>query len=154
MTDILRWQWCSLSELSVRDSYAIMAARAEVFIVEQQCAFQDLDGLDLDAQHLVVWSGSELAAYLRLLAPGVKYAERSIGRVITTAAFRGTGLGRALMARALEHLDSSFPTHPLRIGAQARLAAFYESFGFVRASELYIEDDIPHIEMLRAAARV
>jgi ElaA protein len=91
-----------------------------------------------------------VAAYLRVLAPGTKFTERSIGRIITTQAFRGTGLGRKLVAHALARLDAAFPAEPVRIGAQARLKAFYESCGFHQASDVYMEDGIPHIEMLRA----
>jgi ElaA protein len=120
-----------------------------VFVVEQNCAYQDVDGYDLDAQHLIVWSGTEVAAYLRVIAPSVKYDERSIGRISTSHAFRGTGLGRELLARTLTRLDAAFPGEPLRIGAQARLRVFYESFGFQQASAVYMEDGIPHIEMLR-----
>ncbi|MET0387707.1 MAG: GNAT family N-acetyltransferase [Polyangiales bacterium] len=150
---MIRWQWCALPELSAAEIYAVMEARARVFVVEQRCAYLDLDGYDLAAQHLVAWSSTsstDVAAYLRVLAPSTKYAERSIGRVITSAAFRGQGLGRELMARGVEQLDQLFPTQPIRIGAQAHLAAFYGSFGFTRASEPYIEDGIPHIEMYRA----
>lgn len=147
----LRWQWCSLHELSAAEVYALLAARSAVFVVEQSCPYQDADGYDLDAQHLIVWSGADVAACLRVIAPHVKYAERSIGRIITTQPFRGTGLGRALVAHALNRVDAQWPGEPLRIGAQARLRAFYESFGFHKASEVYMEDGIPHIEMVRPA---
>jgi len=133
--------------------YAVLAARSQVFVVEQMCVFQDADGCDLEAEHLIGWSGVHVAAYLRVLAPGVAFEERSIGRVITTAAFRGKGLGRALFGHALKRLDTLYPDEPTRIGAQARLQAFYESFGFAPASAIYVEDGIPHIEMLRRRAR-
>ena len=147
----LRWQWCTLHELSAAELYAVLAARSAVFVVEQNCPYQDADGYDLDAQHLIVWSGASVAAYLRVIAPRVKFEERSIGRIITSRAFRGTGLGRALIAGALARLDEHHPGEPVRIGAQARLQAFYESFGFRQASAVYMEDAIPHIEMLRPA---
>jgi ElaA protein len=147
----LRWQWCTLSELTAAELYAVLAARSRVFVVEQSCAYQDADGYDLEAEHLMVWSGRDVAAYLRVLAPRTKLRERSIGRIITSQAFRGTGLGRQLVAYALARLDAAFPAEPVRIGAQARLKLFYESFGFQQASEVYMEDGIPHIEMLRAA---
>lgn len=150
-TPPLRWQWCTLHELTPAELYALLAARSAVFVVEQSCAYQDADGYDLDAQHLIVWSGSEVAACLRVLSPRTKYAERSVGRILTTSAFRGTGLGRTLLTRALERLDAAYPGKPVRIGAQARLSKFYEGFGSQRASEEYMEDGIPHIEMLRAA---
>jgi len=147
----LRWQWCTLHELSAAELYAVLAARSAVFVVEQNCPYQDADGYDLDAQHSIVWSGAEVAAYLRVIAPRAKFEERSIGRIITSQAFRGTGLGRELIVRALARLDVGHPGEPVRIGAQARLQAFYESFGFRGASAVYMEDGIPHIEMLRPA---
>lgn len=149
----LRWQWCTLHELSAAEVYAVLAARSAVFVVEQNCPYQDADGYDLDAQHTIVWSGAEVAAYLRVIAPQVKYRERSIGRIITSHAFRGIGLGRELVSRALARLDAGYPDEPVRIGAQARLQAFYESFGFRQASAVYMEDGIPHIEMLRSAPK-
>ena len=151
MTSPLRWQWCTLHELAPAEVYALLAARAAVFVVEQNCPYQDADGYDLDAQHLIVWSASEVAACLRVLSPRTKFAERSIGRIITSSAFRGTGLGRALMTRALDQLDASYPGKPVRISAQAHLSKFYAEFGFQDASEAYMEDGIPHIDMLRAA---
>jgi ElaA protein len=128
-----------------------MQARMQVFIVEQACAYQDLDGYDDGAQHLVGWSDNAVAAYLRVLEANWRFAERSIGRVITTQAFRGRGLGREILTRALGRLDQRFPGDPVRISAQAHLERFYASLGFVPASAPYDEDGIPHIEMLRSA---
>jgi ElaA protein len=146
---MVRWQWYVLSEFSTYELYAIMQARMQVFIVEQACAYQDLDGFDSGAQHLVGWSDNSVAAYLRVLEPNPRFAERSIGRVITTQAFRGRGLGREILARALDRLDDRFPSDPVRISAQAHLEHFYAAFGFAPASAPYDEDGIPHIEMLR-----
>jgi ElaA protein len=146
----MNWQWCSLHDLDARQLYALFAARGAVFVVEQNCAYRDLDGADLEAEHLIAWSGEEVAACVRVLAPGVKYAEPSIGRVLTTKPFRTSGLGRELMARAVARCEERFPGQPIRIGAQAYLERFYGSFGFVKASDEYMEDGIPHIEMLRA----
>lgn len=145
------WQWCALSELSARQLYAVFAARVAVFVVEQNCAYQEFDGLDLDAEHLVVWSGADVAAYLRLLAPGTRFAEPSLGRIITTQAFRGNGLGRELVARGLERARLRYPYRAVRISAQQYLEKFYRSFGFETVSEMYLEDGIPHVEMLRPA---
>jgi ElaA protein len=147
---MIHWQWCNLDELPATRLYALFAAREAVFVVEQTCPYQELDGLDFDARHLIGWSGNAVAAYLRVLAPGVKYPETSLGRVLTTAAFRGTGIGRELMQRALEHIDECHPQHGVRISAQAHLQRFYGSFGFDAVSQQYLEDGIPHIEMLRA----
>ena len=146
---MVRWQWYALSELSAYELYSIMAARVQVFVVEQACVYQDLDGLDRDALHLVGWAEDSVAAYLRVLAPNVRFSERSIGRVITSQAFRGRGLGRELMAHALARLDREFPGEALRIGAQAHLQRFYGELGFETASAPYDEDGIPHVEMLR-----
>lgn len=143
------WQWRRYADLSPLEIHAIFAARQAVFVVEQNCPYQDLDGKDLDAWHLVAWSGKEVAAYLRLLAPGVSYAEPSLGRILTTQMGRGSGLGRELVARGLEKINELYPMLPTRIGAQAHLHKFYGAFGFVQASEPYEEDGIPHIEMRR-----
>jgi ElaA protein len=128
-----------------------MAARVAVFVVEQTCAYQELDGWDLRATHLIGWDGSDVAAYLRCFAPGVKYPEASLGRILTTAAYRGSSLGRELVRRGLQRLERQHPGTPVRIGAQARLERFYNSFGFIVASEPYLEDGIPHIDMVKAA---
>lgn len=149
----LAWQWCTLDDLEAAQIYALFAARQAVFVVEQQCAYQDLDGYDIDAEHLIAWSDNELAACLRLLAPGVKFAEPSLGRIITTGNFRGTGLGRELIRKGISRAEQRYPHQPIRIGAQAHLERFYGTLGFTRASDLYLEDGIPHIEMLRAAHR-
>lgn len=131
--------------------HTLFAAREAVFVVEQACAYQEIDELDLAAEHLIGWIGSSVGAYLRVLAPRVKFAEPSIGRVLTSQQQRRTGLGRELMRRGLAHVDSRYPRCDLRISAQLYLEQFYRSFGFVRASEPYPEDGIPHLEMLRTA---
>jgi ElaA protein len=144
----LRWQWCRLGELSAEQVYAVLAARVAIFVVEQNCAYQDLDGLDGDAEHLIAWSDSEVAGYLRVLGPGTRFGDPSIGRIITTKPFRGTGLGRDLVAKGLERTRMRYPGQPVRISAQKYLEKFYRHFGFVTVSEPYLEDDIPHVEMV------
>lgn len=146
---MIDWQWRSLGELTALELYRIAAAREAVFVVEQSCVYQELDGLDLEAHHLIGWSQGEVAAYLRVLGPGVRFAEASIGRVLTAQSFRGCGLGRESMQVALRFTAARFPAQPLRISAQAHLTAFYDSFGFRVASAGYLEDGIPHVEMLR-----
>ncbi|MBN9095613.1 GNAT family N-acetyltransferase [Pandoraea pnomenusa] len=153
----MEWMCKSFDELGATLLYRILAARNAVFVVEQQCPYQDIDGRDPQSLHLVAQSRDasnqpQIAAYLRLLPPGLAYDEASIGRVITAASHRGTGLGRELLARAVAIAEAKWPNAPLRIGAQAHLEAFYGSFGFVKASEPYDEDGIMHIEMLRATA--
>ena len=145
----IEWQWRRYGDLAPLELYAIFAARQAVFIVEQNCPYLDMDGKDPEAWHLVGWSGKEVAAYLRLIAPGVSFAEPSLGRVLTTKVGRSTGLGRELVARGVEKIYELYPTLPARIGAQAHLHKFYGSLGFVQASEPFDEDGIPHIEMLR-----
>ncbi|AKM31797.1 GNAT family N-acetyltransferase [Pandoraea faecigallinarum] len=155
----MEWMCKTFDALGSTLLYRILAARNAVFVVEQQCPYQDIDGRDPHCLHLVAQANSEtsnvpqIAAYLRLLPPGLAYDEASIGRVITAASHRGTGLGRELLARAMEIAGAQWPDAALRIGAQAHLEAFYGSFGFVRASEPYDEDGIMHIEMVRASVR-
>lgn len=146
---MITWQWSRLEELTSTQSYRLFAARSTVFVIEQNCVYQDLDGLDLEALHLIGWSGNEVAACLRVLAPGAKYVEASLGRVLTTAAFRGTGVGRDMLALGLQRIDRDYPSQPTRIGAQAHLQKFYGEFGFHAISDIFIEDGIPHVEMLR-----
>jgi ElaA protein len=144
----VKWQWCRFGELSAEQLYAVLAARVAIFVVEQNCPYQDLDGLDQEAEHLIAWSGNELAGYLRVLAPGTRFADPSIGRIITTKAFRGSGLGRELVAKGIERARSTYPGRALRISAQQYLEKFYGGFGFATVSEPYLEDNIPHVEML------
>ncbi|HEX8009549.1 MAG TPA: GNAT family N-acetyltransferase [Casimicrobiaceae bacterium] len=147
------WQWKRFAELAPDELYALLAARAAVFVVEQSCAFQDADGLDAFAWHLLGWAGPEeartLAAYLRLIEPGRKYAEPSIGRVLTTAGFRRAGLGRRAMREGLARSRLLYPGSAVRIAAQQRLERFYLELGFRTVSEPYAEDGIWHVEMLR-----
>ena len=123
-------------------------------MVEQQCIFLDADAADEQAWHLACWSQQqrEPLAYARVLDPGVKYAEPSIGRVLTTAGLRGTGLGRELMQRAVALAEQRWPGMGIRISAQARLAPFYGGLGFAAVGVPYLEDAIDHLEMLRAPA--
>jgi ElaA protein len=148
----LRWQWSRLPELTSAALYAALAARQQAFAVEQDCAYLDADGLDLHAWHLLGWVGErpspELAAYLRVVDPGRKFAEPAIGRVLTVAARRGTGLGRALMVEGIARTARVWPGQPIRIAAQERLEAFYASLGFRTVSATYAEDGIPHVDML------
>ncbi|ETW99234.1 MAG: acetyltransferase [Candidatus Entotheonella factor] len=147
------WHWRSFEALSVIDLYDILLAREAVFIVEQHCIYQDIDGLDPDVWHLMgreTASGTHaLMAYLRVVLPGKKYEEPSIGRVLTTSAARGRGLGQALMAEGIKRVEAHYPGRSIRISAQAHLERFYQGFGFQTVSEPYDEDGIPHIEMLR-----
>jgi len=147
----LRWQWARLPELGAVTLYAVLAARQDVFTVEQRCAFRDADGHDLHAWHLLGWGGAtaatELAAYLRVVDPQRRYAEPSIGRVLTVASHRGKGLGRVLMREGIARARHAWPGRRIRLAAQQRLVAFYASLGFVTVSAPYDEDGITHIDM-------
>ena len=148
----LRFQWARLGDLSAVDFHAAMVQRVAVFVVEQNCVYQEADALDPVAWHLLAWSGDQLAAYLRVADPGTNYPEPSLGRVLTAPAFRGQGLGQLLLAEALARCAATWPGQANRISAQQYLLKFYQGFGFVPVSEMYLEDNIPHVEMLRAGA--
>ena len=146
----LTWRWCRFAELSVYELESIYRARQEVFAIEQACAYLDADGYDIVSWHLAAWAVGRTVpmAYARVVAPGYKYAEPSIGRLITAAPARGTGLGRELVRRAMAQCRVAFPGLAIRINAQARLEDFYVAFGFTTVGAPYIDDGIPHIEML------
>jgi ElaA protein len=147
----LHWTTKPFSALTLAELYALLQLRSEVFVVEQTCAFQDIDGLDQVAHHLLGHTDTgELAAYARLFDAGHSYPQASIGRVVTSPRYRRFGLGRQLLSQALEQCEALFGPQPIKIGAQLYLQAFYESFGFVQQGEGYLEDGIPHIYMLRA----
>ena len=148
----IAWAFQRFSELGPERLYAVLKARVDVFVVEQVCAYPELDGRDHDALHLSAWAADgELAAYARILAPGAVYTEAAIGRVLTAARFRGRGLGREVMHRAIAACEQQYPGSGIRLGAQYRLQRFYTSLGFVTAGPPYDEDGIRHIEMLRVA---
>ena len=150
---MIEWQWRAFAELGTADLYAVLARRQQVFVLEQRCFYDDFDGLDQQAHHLLGWQAidgqRQLAAYLRCLAPGVKYLEMSLGRVLTARAARGTGAGRELLARGIGFACRQHPGHRIRIGAQAYLEDFYRGFGFETVSDPYDEDGILHVDMLR-----
>jgi ElaA protein len=148
---MLRWQWARFGELALDDLYDALALRARVFILEQG-PYLDPDGLDRAAWHLLGReAGGALQAYLRVVDPGAKYEEPSLGRVVTAPEVRGTGAGRALVGEGVRRCLAAWPGRAIRISAQAHLQRFYGGFGFAPVGETYLEDDIPHIEMLRSA---
>jgi ElaA protein len=183
----IQWQWLGFDALSRDQLYELLRLRSEVFVVEQNCVFQDMDNLDQQAMHLLgvrVAAGSaqvkeepaqragdteqsplllslptkdsgakapELVAYVRCFPAGVTFDEASIGRVVTKPDARGGGLGHLLMTEAVKALQAEWGAQPIRIGAQAHLKSFYERHGFVDVGKPYIEDGIPHLEMLRGA---
>ncbi|MBN8671391.1 MAG: GNAT family N-acetyltransferase [Chitinophagales bacterium] len=145
----LNWRLKAFGELSNYELYEVLKLRSKVFVVEQNCVFLDMDDKDTKCLHLMGFADSALVAYSRLVPAGVSYKEMSIGRVVTDPDYRAKGMGMELMELSVEKAIESYGTGPIRIGAQLYLKAFYERFGFNINSAEYIEDGIPHIEMLR-----
>jgi ElaA protein len=149
-SETVRWTWARFDGLGSADLYDALALRARVFVVEQRCAYLDPDGADRSSAHLLGRNAAgALVAYLRVVDPGVKFAEPSIGRVVTAPEVRGSGAGRALMSQGIARCMAAWPGRGIRIGAQAHLAPFYASLGFIVTGEPYDEDGIPHVEMWR-----
>jgi ElaA protein len=145
----MEWSCKKFDELSPYEVYAILQLRNEVFVVEQQCIFQDADNKDLHCYHLMCTNDKQLVAYSRLVPPGISFHEASIGRVVNFPKMRQKGLGRELMQRSIEECHRLFGNISIKIGAQLYLKNFYESLGFEQCSEVYLEDEIQHIEMMR-----
>lgn len=143
------YRWARLQDLTGPHVHEILQARESVFVVEQNCPYQDADDADLHAWHMTGHINNTLACYVRVVDPGKKYPEPSIGRVLTTPAFRGTGLGRAMMQEAIQQTHHLFPGQAICLSAQAHLQRFYSALGFEPCSEEYLEDGIPHILMRR-----
>ena len=144
----LNWILKKFDELTPVELYRIMQLRNEVFVVEQNCVYQDADDKDQQCWHLCGWDAKKLVAYTRIIPPGISYTEASIGRVVTSPAYRKTGAGRKLMQESISRTLSQFTCTAIKIGAQVYLTKFYQSLGFVQSSEQYLEDGIPHIEMI------
>jgi ElaA protein len=144
----LNWEYKHFTELTNKELYAILDLRNRVFVVEQNCVYQDTDSKDLNCSHLCGWQNNILVAYARIIAPGISYEEASIGRVITHPDFRKSGYGKELMTIAIEKTKTQFKVNTIKIGGQLYLEKFYNDLGFFRSSEEYLEDGIPHIEMV------
>ncbi|TDX00398.1 GNAT family N-acetyltransferase [Dinghuibacter silviterrae] len=160
-----QWMLKAFNDLTPSELYALLRLRSEVFVVEQNCVFLDMDGADDGCYHLMGWTGGMdvpdgiggfipagpaiLGAYARIVPPGLKFAEPSIGRVVTAPSVRGKGMGRTLIDQSLTHLYALYGQQPVRIGAQQYLVDFYGSFGFVQTGGVYMEDDIAHVEMVK-----
>ena len=150
---VLAWKRVAFADLSPHQLYELLQLRTDVFVMEQACAFQDMDGFDHLAVHLLGIAnmpghGEQLIAYARLFPPGIKFAESSIGRVITRDSVRGTGLGHVLIREAICSVTALWGAQPIRIGAQSRLTAYYRQHGFVEVGPTYLEDNIDHQDML------
>lgn len=147
----IAWTLKTFSELTLDELYALLKLRNEVFIVEQNCPFPDLDGKDQHCYHLLGFSGESrsLVAYTRIVPPGIIYEGASIGRVVTALGVRQYGVGRELMRRSITGVENLYGSGSIQIGAQLYLQKFYESFGFRQSGDIYLEDGIEHIGMVR-----
>ena len=137
------------NELSTVELYNLLQLRSEVFVVEQNCVYQDIDGKDEKALHVLGYYQGDLAAYARLFNKGYYFEETSIGRVVVSPKYRDKKFGHDLMKTAIEAISEFYNEKEITISAQEYLQKFYESHGFVKVSEMYLEDDIPHIRMRR-----
>jgi len=145
----IQWLLKKFEELTPYQLYAILQLRNEVFVVEQNCVFQDADDKDQNSYHLMGFVDNKLIAYTRLVPPGESYEQVSIGRVVTSPSVRKSGAGKELMQQSIDAAYKLFGVQPIKIGAQLYLKKFYESFGFEQSSEVYLEDGIEHIYMIK-----
>ena len=143
------WKIKTFEEFTVPELYAILKARIDVFVIEQNCPYPDLDNYDQKAVHIWAEENGAILAYCRVFDKGIKYQETSIGRVLTTEKARGKSLGKQLIQYAVETIENRFHTPEIRISAQDYLLRFYGGFGFEDTGKKYLEDDIPHTEMIR-----
>jgi len=147
---LLEWKTKRFETLSSLELYELLKLRSEVFVVEQNCVYLDIDGKDEKALHLLGTFEGKIVAYARLFKPNDYFAEASIGRVVTHPDFRERKIGHILMREAFESIRIYFGESKITISAQLYLKKFYESHGFIQTSEMYLEDDIPHIEMKKS----
>lgn len=145
---MINWVCKPFGELTTEELYIILRLRSEVFVVEQNCVFLDMDNKDFYCDHLMGWKENMLLGYSRIVPPGISYEDSSIGRIVSSPAGRGMGVGRELLQQSIQTLYRIHGKRDIRIGAQYYLKEFYESFGFVQTGEIYPEDGISHIEML------
>ena len=145
----LAWRFKTFAELNTTELYEILQVRNEVFVVEQKCCFLDLDGKDQKSHHLFGYHDGKLMAVSRIVPPGISYEYVSIGRIAVSGQGRGMGYGIELLNESIQKVELLYGKSIIRIGAQVYLKRFYESFHFVKSSDIYLEDDIEHIEMTR-----
>jgi ElaA protein len=145
---MLTWRWYTFADFDVDTLFQYLRLRQKVFVVEQNCAYPDIDELDRVSTHLLGWVDDQIVACLRLVPPGLKYPEPSIGRVIAAPEMRGTGLGYQLIQMGLKGAAEQYPNMDNRIGAQSHLQRFYAQHGFITVSDEYDEDGILHVDML------
>ncbi|GGB44168.1 acetyltransferase [Lentibacillus populi] len=144
----MHWYKKAFQEIPAIELYQIIKARVDVFVVEQNCPYEELDNCDQKAIHYFLKINNEIAAYVRILPKGIKFPEVSIGRVLVTQKYRGKGYAKAVMQKAIDFISEEWQETTIKIQAQTYLHKFYASFGFKQVSEVYLEDDIPHIDMI------
>ena len=147
----VKYIWKTFAELSLDELYAIINLRQKVFIVEQDCPYIDADYADQDAFHLLAYNDKDLIGYLRAFRPGIKYDGSSLGRIVTEINSRGLGIGKEITKEGVNFLSKEYPDHEIVISAQHRLEHFYVELGFKARGEVYLEDDIDHIQMYLSA---
>jgi|SRR5690606_5413370 len=145
----LNWHFKEFNELTPKELYDIFHLRVEVFMLEQNCLYNEVDGKDPKCSHLWCTLDDKIVAYCRIVPPGVSYEIPSIGRVVSHPEFRHLKLGHQLMKNAIQIIENHFQTEKIKISAQSYLKKFYEQYGFVQTSEEYLEDNLPHMEMAR-----
>ena len=148
---IIKYIWKTFAELSSDELYAMIHLRQKVFIVEQDCPYIDADYADQDAFHLLAYNDKDLIGYLRAFRPGIKYDGSSLGRIVTEINSRGLGIGKEITEEGVNFLSKEYPNHEIVISAQHRLEHFYVELGFKARGEVYLEDDIDHIQMYLSA---
>ena len=147
MTNKSNFIWHDFNSISKAELYDVLSLRQRVFIIEQDCFYEDLDYSDQDANHLLLYEDNKLIAYSRVFPPGIKYDAASIGRIVTDLDYRGKGYGKIITQESIQFLKNNFPESDISISAQYRLVDFYENLGFEREGKIYLEDDIDHIKM-------
>jgi len=148
----LRWTFRTFQELTVEQLFDVLLLRVDVFVVEQQCAYRELEDWDRHPEtvHLSGRNeGGQLIAYARILSPGVRFPEINLGRFVVRTDSRKQGIGHQLLRAALQEIARCWPQTPIRISAQDYLQAFYAQYAFIRVSDVYLEDGIPHVDMLK-----
>ncbi|MGL4786864.1 MAG: GNAT family N-acetyltransferase [Cetobacterium sp.] len=135
------------NELTLEELYEILKLRSEVFVVEQKCIYNDIDGKDLTSSHIIIKENGKIKAYLRALQPGVSYEDASLGRVLVSPDARGKGYAKIIVTKGVEYILNNFNTTKITIGAQEYLKNFYSEIGFKPISEVYDEDGSPHLDM-------
>ena len=147
MTNKFNFIWRNFNSISKDELYDVLSLRQRVFIIEQDCLYEDLDYSDQDANHLLLYKDNKLIGYSRVFSPGIKYDAASIGRIVTDLDYRGRGYGKIITQESIQFLKNNFPESDISISAQYRLVDFYENLGFEREGNVYLEDDIDHIKM-------